>query len=95
MFSKKKKPPNGGFRHVWSGREDYFAYALFTATIGFADRRLSARLSLVVEPPPSELRTLSRISATKKPPKGGFCGWSGREDSNLRLLAPHASALPG
>lgn len=32
----------------------------------------------------------------KKPAfEQAFYIWSGREDSNLRHLAPHASALPG
>ena len=35
------------------------------------------------------------ILTTKKPPVKGGPKWSGRLDSNQRLLAPHASALPG
>ena len=36
-----------------------------------------------------------RDDRIKKPPKGGFSiRWSGREDSNLRPLQPHCSALP-
>ena len=31
----------------------------------------------------------------KPAPGAGFRSWSGRQDSNLRPLAPHASALPG
>lgn len=34
------------------------------------------------------------LSNKKRHHKGVFFYWSGREDSNLRLLAPHASALP-
>ena len=41
------------------------------------------------------LNPYPKIQIQKNRPKGGFLIWSGREDSNLRLLAPHASALPG
>ena len=45
------------------------------------------KLGLVIDP--EGTRSLTAITGTN----GG--NWSGREDSNLRPLAPHASALPG
>ena len=44
----------------------------------------------------SETQITSNKTGIKKHSKQAtFFIWSGREDSNLRLLAPHASALPG
>ena len=55
-------------RFLWSGREDDYAFASFTAAIGLADRRISIRLCLVVEPPSSEVQTLKSQSQQKKTP---------------------------
>ncbi len=40
-------------------------------------------------------RLVARRAAKKRPQISLWTGWSGREDSNLRPLAPEASALPG
>ena len=53
------------------------------------------RLVLVVKPAFSLVREPIILTIKKPPTRGGLFYWSGREDSNLRLLAPHASALPG
>ncbi len=67
--------------YKWSGREDYCAYASFTAAIGKADRRLFIRLCLVVEPPSSEVQThILKFRYKKTAVKAVFYIWSGRED---------------